>query len=444
YEQPPEKANSSRSPRCDSNVEETMDMFFDFNSAISLMPQRPVDSQLAENLHESMSRLGAVRVSLACIPCRDRHVKCDAKMPNCGRCVRNGKLCSYTKSRRGMRDRRAAQGKPTLQARPLPEASLNPQYARLSGQAADPRRLLDLYYSFFHKAHPFVLPRHHFLSRLGKDSKLLKHLLPVINYIGSLYAPDISSPELREMALRQLDMVDIPPNGFTVLALLLLGIALYCEDGFGQARTLVDRGTYMALELRMNSKAFANMERDPVLAESWRRTYWGLYTTSAIIAGNTRFLSFPLYYIEADVELPCEEYEYDRIIPRPRTVFEYEARDIEDEESFFSSFTYLIGICRISGFAIGLQNLSGDELELAVANVDTMLVNWKLHLPRGKQDISFRMMLYIHRPLSQLYQVPTESISNCASLPSTCGTNRDENASHWLHTRKCLEAARTA
>jgi hypothetical protein len=187
-----------------------------------------------------------------------------------------------------------------------------------------------------------------------------------------------------------------------------------------------------------------------------------------------------LYYIEADVELPCEEYEYDRIIPRPRTVFEYEARDIEDEESFFSSFTYLIGICRISGFAIGLQNLSGDELELAVANVDAMLVNWKLHLPRGKQDIfgknqdldelmfqahsmlqsyvllsivsssdqyraySFRMMLYIHRPLSQLYQVPTESISNCASLPSTCGTNRDENASHWLHTRKCLEAARTA
>jgi hypothetical protein len=65
---PPEKANSSRSPRCDSNVEETMDMFFDFNSAISLMPQRPVDSQLAENLHESISRLGAVRVSLACIP----------------------------------------------------------------------------------------------------------------------------------------------------------------------------------------------------------------------------------------------------------------------------------------------------------------------------------------------------------------------------------------
>jgi hypothetical protein len=79
-----------------------------------------------------------------------------------------------------MRDRRAAQGKPSikettkgnqindddlnmncinsakhanpphaLQARPLPEASLNPQYARLSGQAADPRRLLDLYYRYF-------------------------------------------------------------------------------------------------------------------------------------------------------------------------------------------------------------------------------------------------------------------------------------------------------
>lgn len=66
---------------------------------------------------------------------------------------------------------------------------------------------------------------------------------------------------------------------------------------------------------------------------------------------------------------------------------EYEGRDFEDEEQIFSSFTYLIDICRISGSLLGLENLSGKEIEPAVANADAMLVNWRLHLPREKQGV---------------------------------------------------------
>jgi len=94
-----------------------------------------------------------------------------------------------------------------------------------------------------------------------------------------------------------------------------------------------------------------------------------------------------LYTVEANVELPCEECDYDGIIPRPRTLSEYEARDFEDEEQVFSSFTYLIDLSRISGSLLTIDSLRGKDAEPAVANADALLVNWKLHLPREKQGV---------------------------------------------------------
>ena len=113
-----------------------------------------------------------------------------------------------------------------------------------------------------------------------------------MQYIGSLYAQDFSSAELREIAFSQLDIPGLPPNGFSVLALLLTAIAMHAEDEMERARITLDRAIYMALEIRMNSRTFANMERDPVLAESWRRTYWGLYVQDAMFAGTRRAPSF--------------------------------------------------------------------------------------------------------------------------------------------------------
>ena len=50
---------------------------------------------------------GGVRVSLACIPCRSKHIKCDATLPACQRCTLDQKPCYYSKSRRGIRDAKA-------------------------------------------------------------------------------------------------------------------------------------------------------------------------------------------------------------------------------------------------------------------------------------------------------------------------------------------------
>jgi hypothetical protein len=130
--------------------------------------------------------------------------------------------------------------------------------------------------------------------------------------------------------MSQLDIPNLPPNGFTVKMLLMTAIATHCNAEFEQGRAILDRAIYLALEIRMNSRAFATMERDPVLSESWRRTFWGLYVTDAFLATMKRAPTFMyvnekphngevlmkrnrLHTIAADVELPCEECDYDGV-----------------------------------------------------------------------------------------------------------------------------------
>ena len=108
-----------------------------------------------------------------------------------------------------------------------------------------------------------------------------------MQYIGSLYAPDISSADLRDLALSQLDLPSLPPNGFTVLALLLTAIATHCEDAFDQGRSILDRAIYMALEIRINSRTFANMERSRAGRELEKNVLGPLYHRRDIRQNST-------------------------------------------------------------------------------------------------------------------------------------------------------------
>jgi hypothetical protein len=336
-----------------------MSMFFDFGSTTQDSMGSLDSLTTAQSQSQESAQRGGVRVSLACVPCRSRHVKCGAETPSCSRCLQDDKPCFYAKSRRGMRDKNAPRKRESMReagresptsgsiisgngnygmsyshgdsstgsyTRPSSDASTSPGSStlRLSGKIASTARLVDLYYSFFHKAHPYLLPQYHFRSRLRSDPESLKNLLPIMQYIGSLYASDISSTELHAAAMSQLDISNLPPNGFTVQMLLMTAIATHGDAQLEQGRAILDRAIYLALEIRMNSRAFATMERDPVLAESWRRTFWGLYTTDAFFASSRRAPTFILHTIDADVELPCEECDYDGVSPpnscfRPRS-----------------------------------------------------------------------------------------------------------------------------
>jgi hypothetical protein len=71
-----------------------------------------------------------------------------------------------------------------------------------------------------------------------------------VKYIGSLFATDISSDEFREAAVRQLELSDAPPNGFTVQTLLLMTVAVCVEDNLDQSRAILDKAIFLSSRSR--------------------------------------------------------------------------------------------------------------------------------------------------------------------------------------------------
>lgn len=165
--------------------------------------------------------------------------------------------------------------------------------------------MLDLYYGVFHNAHPFALPRQYLVHRQQTNKDSLQHLIPVMQYIGSLFAPAPTPSEgLRAHARDVLPASRLQRNGFTVQSLLLLAIVEHCSNEFEQARHILNKAIVLALEMNMQSRFFAtlNGEGCPVLEESWRRTWWILYVTDGVFAGIRHCLTFSLCGVKTDVD----------------------------------------------------------------------------------------------------------------------------------------------
>jgi hypothetical protein len=288
------------------------------------------------------------RVSLACVPCRSRHSRCDAIHPTCSQCHNTNRTCEYAKSRRNrtkfarsnlhqessreqrhLEQRRdevqevqlapavQLQGDLDFDHEPHTMPSIDQSSASISDASPGPKRhskMLNTYYASFHRAHPVVLPSHAMKQRLHNNEHSIRHLLPTMQFIASLYEADpLNTSENRPRIEDIVSSVESPPSdGFTVQALLLVAIATHSNDDFVYARELLDKAIQSALAMGMNSQSFArdNGEGDPVLEESWRRTWWLLYMTDGIFSRIRHCWTFSLHGVRADVDLPCEEALY--------------------------------------------------------------------------------------------------------------------------------------
>lgn len=283
---------------------------------------------MAEAEGQSAQPHRATRSSLACAPCRYKHLRCDGKKPACSRCIIDKKECTYHASRRrgNPRPKHTQESSTTTMSDSSPAPTFEsqgcfhlPPPLTLSENDADLPRptsdsvLLGLYYEFFHAAHPCVLPRQ-FLNIYSKESAI-QPLLLVLDYIGSLFATSTSSIPLHqdiEIYLASIRSRTRSITGFDVQAVLLYSIAIYWCNEPDTGVELLDEAIRLALELGMNRREFAleNHQNDPVLAESWRRTWWQIYVTDAHIAGSTHKFPFRCSHLEMTVDLPCEELDY--------------------------------------------------------------------------------------------------------------------------------------
>ncbi|KAF2009320.1 hypothetical protein BU24DRAFT_428857 [Aaosphaeria arxii CBS 175.79] len=184
----------------------------------------------------------------------------------------------------------------------------------ITGIQAD--RLLTQYYVYFHASHPCVLPKVALHARLVNEPGFACTLLPVLLYIGSIFTDSAPSDLLSEIALKAVNEVRSQGSHFTpvfVQTLTLYSIAVYWCNEPQRGRNILDEAIQVAVDIGMHRAQFAKQHGcdDPVLEESWRRTWWQLYITDAHIAGSTHTFPTKTGALHITTELPCEEELYD-------------------------------------------------------------------------------------------------------------------------------------
>ncbi|KAF2839422.1 hypothetical protein M501DRAFT_1011261 [Patellaria atrata CBS 101060] len=448
-------------------------------------------------------------VSVACIACRSKHLKCDGGV-RCSRCQSEGLTCQYVKSRRGWRGpRKAKQAEQTATktinwhsgningsqfspssvefghndassidnnlttstAGTSPSIGNGVQLNRPRGQFQvtyvpppqipennPPTNAKSAFFQYFWGTHPFLLPQN-YLTELMRE-RPLPILQLAIEFLGSSYLPNEPTEVYRDALERSLFQGSPPRDGYTVQALLIYAIGLHAHDNSQRATQVLLVATSMALELGMHRRDFSvkNGHGSPILEESWRRTWWELFIVDGMFAGVNQSVSFPLRDVMTDVPLPCEEDEYisGNIPHQLRTLSDYDDSSFASEEIVFSSATYRIDAMRIMGRILAVSALDPNAPHAwhAVDVVDACLVNWQLHLPAEKKELTDRNgkvdeMLFqafmiwsgssilLHRPRSTLYFRDVEDIKKCVSQCQTLTPATDRNT----HTAKAVRAA---
>lgn len=198
---------------------------------------------------------------------------------------------------------------------------------------------------------------------------------------------------------------------------LLYSLALFWYDYKAESKMEMEKATRLALDLHMFSQDFAAKHGadDPVLRECWRRTWWMVYVVDAYYAGTLGTMNFDVVDIEATVDLPCEESEFesgvstdnllphagpfrrrleariahfDQNIPAPKTLEEFDCREFSPE-STFSSFAYLIGAVRCAASAISSapKIANKDDSMHILQAADSSIDGWRLLLPESRKEV---------------------------------------------------------
>ncbi|KAL2675330.1 hypothetical protein Neosp_011514 [[Neocosmospora] mangrovei] len=246
--------------------------------------------------------------------------------------------------------------------------------------------LFDLYYTNFHPTHSWLPPKKT-LSRLTETvPDDFKFTMTMILYVGSKYADNVDSTSLRNDAY-EMASGELPETVWSVQALLCMCIAAFGEQHDDYCSLWFDRTRDLALRLGLQHKSFADAEEDPILAESYRRTYWALYTQGSLRTVREHLGHWQLYHTKATTELPCEEWEYESGVSIS-TRLTLEDYDRKGPSRQYSSWAYFVDLTRICGqFVVPLLNVGEVAYSEAMDNANLRVGSWILQMPPWKKDL---------------------------------------------------------
>lgn len=284
---------------------------------------------------------------------------------------------------------------------------------------------LQQYYTYFHVAHPVLLPK----EKLVHEEFDAKFLVDTARFIGSHFTN--SRSEISQSSI--LSALDSAPNDsvFKVQGLLLMSVALHLIDDQVGCQQNLDKAIDIALDLGLYSRNSAIMKRctDRIMQESIRRTWWELYVVDAMTATFFQKISFRTQFIPADIELPCDEafYSLSSEMQPLRTVDELDGRFFADTDIVFSSYSYRIESIRLLSRAMTTSYSLGGQRD-EVDAIDAALSSWLHHLPPEKREILdptgrcdemlFQAHLMIHSATIHLH-LPRSTLS--LAKPSNSG-----------------------
>ncbi|ORY15892.1 Quinolinate phosphoribosyl transferase [Clohesyomyces aquaticus] len=321
-------------------------------------------------------------------------------------------------------------------------------------------RLIELYYENFYPSSPLTLPIHFLRERTRHQNHQMENLLLVIKWIGSIYAPWTPSEAFYQQAYQALLAPTLPKNGFSVQALLLFSIAQHHSDFRPEARKMLDAAITLGLELSMNTREFIRQqgEMNPILEESWRRTFYFLLLTDQHYSVTTSNPFYRMQGVPNQVDLPCDNEFYEAgQIPLPASLEEYDRRDFVEVEVVYSSLTYLYDISRVVEYIMRTFVETGSFNEDLISTVEAKVAVWKSLLPICKKDplrqdgtideimylahlLSAIVLMNTHRPLSSLnYTVEELSVSSFSAPALFIDPPRPGRTGHTARALKAAE-----
>lgn len=311
--------------------------------------------------------------------------------------------------------------------------------------------LIDIYYTYFHSAHPILRP-----LRCLDRSRIPLFLEHVIKFIGSHFTPAASSETYRPTVVSTAMEQELSIE--KIQALLLLAIVLHSRNERPEAGECLTMATDMAFELGLHQTDCASRlgGEDPLREESLRRTWWELIVVEGMLTALGVQKALRAGAIPLEVGLPCEEriFQDGLTPPTPPTIAQFDGRVFADEERDFSSYTYRIEAIRILGRVVAIQEMiegQQDHVEAA----DARIASWFHHLPESKAELMRpdgsvdEMMfqatmivngagVYLHFPRSDLLSSPA------VAAEVICGHHGPLSIpafSHHAHAMKAVKAA---
>lgn len=341
---------------------------------------------------------------------------------------------------------------PQHQQQPVPGyGPMTPDSGASSYSGATDNYLIDIYYTYFHSAHPILRP-----LRCLDRSRIPLFLEHVIKFIGSHFTPTASSETYRPTVVSTAMEQELSIE--KIQALLLLAIVLHSRNERPEAGECLTMATDMAFDVGLHQADCASRlgGGDPLREESLRRTWWELIVVEGMLTALGVQKALRAGAIPLEVGLPCEEriFQDGLAPPPPPTIAQFDGRVFADEERDFSSYTYRIEAIRILGRVVAIQEMIEGQQDHVEA-VDARIASWFHHLPESKvelmrpdgsvDEMMFQATMivngagvYLHFPRSDLLSSPA------VAAEVICGHHGPLSIpafSHHAHAMKAVKAA---